>query len=68
MVDREINKEGLCVSQIVANNDQGAQAAAEALVEATGGKGDYAELLGLESIQTARFVLTLSTEFLTRQT
>ena len=34
MVDREINKEGLCVSQIVANNDQGAQAAAEALVEA----------------------------------
>lgn len=24
MVDREINKEGLCVSQIVANNDQGA--------------------------------------------
>ena len=49
MVDREINKEGLCVSQIVANNDQGAQAAAEALVEATGGKGDYAELLGLES-------------------
>ena len=49
MVDREINQEGLCVSQIVANNDQGAQAAAEALVEATGGKGKYAELLGLES-------------------
>ena len=38
-----------CVSQIVAKNDQRAQAAAEALVEATGGKGDYAELLGLES-------------------
>jgi len=39
MVDREINKEGLCVSQIVANNDQGAQAAAEALSGAdnTGG-------------------------------
>ena len=33
MVDREINKEGLCVSQIVANNEQGAQAAAEALAD-----------------------------------
>lgn len=49
LVDREINQEGLAVSQIVANNDQGAAASAEALVEATGGKGDYAELLGLES-------------------
>lgn len=49
MVDREINQEGLCVSQIVANNNQGATAAAQYLVEETGGEGKYAELLGLES-------------------
>ena len=36
-------------AQIVANNSQGATAAAQALVEATGGEGQYAELLGLES-------------------
>lgn len=49
MVDREINQEGLCISQIVANNNQGATAAAQYLVEVTGGEGKYAELLGLES-------------------
>ena len=49
MVDREINQEGLCVSQIVADNNQGATEAAQYLVEATGGEGKYAELLGLES-------------------
>ena len=49
LVDREINQEGIAVAQIVANNSQGATAAAQALVEATGGEGRYAELLGLES-------------------
>ena len=49
LVDREINQEGVAVAQIVANNSQGATAAAQALVEATGGEGQYAELLGLES-------------------
>lgn len=49
LVDREINQEGIAVAQIVANNSQGATAAAQALVEATGGEGQYAELLGLES-------------------
>jgi erythritol transport system substrate-binding protein len=49
LVDREINAEGIAVSQIVANNDQGATVAAEYLAEITGGEGQYAELLGLES-------------------
>ena len=49
LVDREINQEGLAISQIVANNDQGATVAAEYLAEVTGGEGKYAELLGLES-------------------
>lgn len=49
LVDREINQEGIAVAQIIANNSQGAVAAAQALVEATGGEGQYAELLGLES-------------------
>lgn len=49
LVDREINQEGIAVAQIVANNSQGATAAAQALVEATGDEGQYAELLGLES-------------------
>lgn len=49
LVDREINKEGIAISQIVANNDQGATVAAEYLAEITGGEGKYAELLGLES-------------------
>ena len=49
LVDREINQEGIAIAQIVANNSQGATAAAQALVEATGGEGQYAELLGLES-------------------
>jgi erythritol transport system substrate-binding protein len=49
LVDREINQEGIAISQIVANNDQGATVAAEYLAEITGGEGKYAELLGLES-------------------
>lgn len=49
MVDREINKEGICAGQLVADNSQGATEAAEYLVEQTGGTGSYAELLGLES-------------------
>ncbi len=49
MVDREINQEGICAAQIVANNSQGATESAQYLVEVTGGEGKYAELLGLES-------------------
>lgn len=49
LIDREINQSGVAISQIVANNDQGAAAIAEAWVEAMGEKGKYAELLGLET-------------------
>lgn len=49
LIDREINEEGVAISQIVANNYQGAKAIAEKWVEAMGEKGKYAELLGKES-------------------
>ena len=49
LVDREINQAGLAVAQLVADNAQGAAAIAEAWVEAMDYKGQYAELLGLES-------------------
>lgn len=49
LIDREINEDGVAISQIVANNYQGAKAIAEAWVEAMGEEGKYAELLGKES-------------------
>lgn len=49
LIDREINEDGVAISQIVANNYQGAKAIAEKWVEAMGEKGKYAELLGKES-------------------
>lgn len=49
LIDREINEEGVAISQIVANNYQGAKAVAEVWVEAMGEKGKYVELLGKES-------------------
>lgn len=49
LIDREINESGVAISQIVANNYQGAKAIAEKFVEAMGEKGTYAELLGKES-------------------
>ncbi|MFV0364047.1 MAG: D-ribose ABC transporter substrate-binding protein [Suipraeoptans sp.] len=49
LIDREINAEGVAISQIVANNYQGAKAIAEVWVDAMGEKGEYAELLGKES-------------------
>lgn len=49
LIDREINEEGVAISQIVANNYQGAKAIAEVWVEAMGEQGKYAELLGKES-------------------
>lgn len=49
LIDREINEEGVAISQIVANNYQGAKAIAEKWVEAMGEEGKYAELLGKES-------------------
>ncbi|ABR73555.1 D-ribose ABC transporter substrate-binding protein [Actinobacillus succinogenes] len=49
LIDREINKTGVAVSQIVSNNYQGAQLSAEKFVELMGEKGQYVELLGRES-------------------
>jgi len=46
---RDINADGVAISQIVANNYQGAKAIAEEWVEAMGEEGKYAELLGKES-------------------
>ena len=49
LIDREINQAGVAISQIVANNYQGAKGVAEVFVEQMGEKGKYAELLGKES-------------------
>ena len=49
LIDREINGSGIAISQIVANNYQGAKGIAEVFVKQMGEKGDYAELLGKES-------------------
>ncbi|PJC87190.1 D-ribose ABC transporter substrate-binding protein [Vibrio sp. HA2012] len=49
LIDREINKTGVAISQIVSNNYQGAQLGAEKFVELMGGEGNYVELLGRES-------------------
>lgn len=54
LVDREINREGLCISQIVTDNYQGATAVAQYLVEVTGGEGRYIELLGPENDKNCR--------------
>ena len=49
LIDREINKTGVAVSQIVSNNYQGAQLGAQKFMELMGGEGNYVELLGRES-------------------
>jgi len=49
LIDREINDTGIAISQIVANNYQGAKGVAEVFVEAMGETGKYAELMGKES-------------------
>ena len=49
LIDREINATGVAVSQIVANNYQGAQQVAEFFVRQMGESGDYVELVGRET-------------------
>jgi erythritol transport system substrate-binding protein len=49
LIDREINKNGVAVSQIVSNNYQGAKLGAEEFVKLMGEKGPYVELVGKES-------------------
>jgi erythritol transport system substrate-binding protein len=49
LIDREINKTGVAVAQIVSNNYQGATLGAQEFAKKMGEKGPYAELVGKES-------------------
>ena len=49
LIDREINANGIAVSQIVSNNYQGASMGAQEFVRLMGEKGNYIELVGRES-------------------
>jgi erythritol transport system substrate-binding protein len=49
LIDREINKNGIAVAQIVSNNYQGAKLGGEEFVKLMGEKGPYVELVGKES-------------------
>ena len=49
LIDREINVNGVAVSQIVSNNYQGATIGAQEFVRLMGEKGNYIELVGRES-------------------
>jgi erythritol transport system substrate-binding protein len=49
LIDREINQSGVAISQIVANNYQGAKEIAQVFVDAMDGEGKFAELLGKDS-------------------
>jgi erythritol transport system substrate-binding protein len=46
LIDREINKTGVAVAQIVSNNSQGAGLGGQEFAKLMGGKGQYAELTG----------------------
>lgn len=49
LIDREINKNGIALAQIVSNNYQGAKLGGEEFVKLMGEKGNYVELVGKES-------------------
>ena len=49
LIDREITKEGVAVSQIVSNNYQGATILAEYFAELMGEEGNYIELTGRDT-------------------
>jgi erythritol transport system substrate-binding protein len=49
LIDREINKTGVAVAQIVSNNAQGASLGGQEFATDMGNKGPYAELLGKET-------------------
>src|SRR3954451_14788531 len=49
LIDREINKTGVAVAQIVSNNYQGATLGAQEFVRLMGEKGTFVELTGKES-------------------
>lgn len=54
LIDREIDAMGIAKAQIISDNDQGARLVAAEFARASGGKGDYAELLGKESDTNAQ--------------
>ncbi len=49
LIDREINKTGLAISQIISNNYQGATLGGEEFVRLMNEEGKYVELVGKES-------------------
>jgi len=49
LIDREINKTGVAVSQIVANNAQGAALGGQQFATLMNGEGSYAELTGKQT-------------------
>lgn len=49
LIDREINKAGVAVAQIVSNNAQGAVLGGQEFAKAMGNKGEYIELTGKET-------------------
>lgn len=49
LIDREINKNGVAISQIVSNNYQGAKLGGEEFVKLMGEEGNFVELVGKES-------------------
>jgi erythritol transport system substrate-binding protein len=53
LIDREINKTGLAISQIISNNYQGATLGAEEFVRLMGEEGNYIELFGNPSDNNA---------------
>jgi len=46
LIDREINKTGIALAQIVSNNAQGASLGGQEFAKLMNGKGEYAELTG----------------------
>lgn len=54
LYDREINKTGIAITQLVSNNFQGAQLAGEKFAELMGKGGEYVELVGPESDTNAK--------------
>ena len=54
LIDREINATGIAKAQIVSNNFQGASLVGEYFVQLMGEKGNYVELVGIESDNNAQ--------------
>jgi len=54
LIDREINKSGVAISQIVSNNYQGAKLVGQKFVELMGEEGNYVELVGKSSDTNAQ--------------